>query len=110
MARARQLVFTKTLQSAAASGNGTGQFVGNAEVLNIAIVWSAGGSAGVLSIEEADDDTYAGTWSVITTVTQAAASSEDFVHISGGVRAIRARLTTGVTSGTVTVTVRGYSG
>lgn len=107
---ARQLIFTKTLQSAAASGNGTGQFVGNAETLQITATWSAGGSGGVLSIEEADDDDYAGTWSVITTVTQAGASEQDVVHIEGGVRAIRARLSTGVTAGTVGVVVRGYNG
>ena len=108
--RARQLIFTKTLQDAAASGSGTGQFVGNAETIQITAKWSAGSSLGVLSIEEADDDDYTGTWSVITTVTQSAASSEDVVHITGAVRAVRARLSTGVTGGTVTVVVRGYSG
>lgn len=108
MSTRRQERFDVTLQSAAASGNGTAYEVnGIVEDLVIYAVWSAGGSGGVLSIEEATTDDYAGTWSVITTVTQAGASQTDAVHLSGAFKAIRARLSTGVTGGTVTVTMFG---
>lgn len=100
-------VFYETLQNAAASGSGTAVMCGAAQHLAVFAVWSSGGSGGVLSIEEAATDDYAGTWSVITTVTQAGASQADVVHLTGSFRAIRARLSTGVTGGTVTVTIKG---
>ena len=101
---ANQKVYVEqTLQNAAASGNGTAIFCGAAEDIVILAKWSTGGSLGVLSVEEADDIAYAGTWSVITTITQVAASSTDALHLSGLFRALRARLATAVTGGTVTV-------
>lgn len=58
-------------------------------------------SGGIISIEEADVEDYAGTWSVITTVT---ASNLDggaiqVVHIDGLLRAIRARISTNIAGG-----------
>lgn len=107
---ARPVFEVKLQDAASATGNGTAYNVdGVAENLVFMFDWSAGGSLGVVSIEEAPDKAYAGTWSVITTVTQAGASQIDVVHVQGAFRAVRARITTGVTGGTVTVTLEGQS-
>jgi hypothetical protein len=103
-------IFETTMQSAAASGSGTAVYCGSAEHIAIFIEWSAGGSGGVLSIEEARTSSYAGTWSVLATITQAGASQTDVVHMTGAFKAVRARLSTGVTGGTVTVVCQGSSG
>tara|TARA_Y100000310_G_scaffold296953_1_gene329613 strand:+ start:1165 stop:1503 length:339 start_codon:yes stop_codon:yes gene_type:complete len=75
--------------------------------MTVLIEWSAGVSAGVVEVEEASTTTYAGTWSNITTVTTGAASSTDAVHIEGSYKALRARISTAITGGTVTVTIFG---
>lgn len=107
---AQSQIFYETLQNAAASGNGSAVYCGSAAHIVVYANWSAGGSGGVLSIEEAPTDDYAGTWSVLATVTQAGASQIDAVHFSGSYRAVRARLTTPVAGGTVTVTIQGSAG
>lgn len=101
-----QPLTTKVLQTAASTGSGTVYSSGGRfEHLTIIIDWSSGGSGGVLSIEEAGTSTYSGTWSVITTVTQTAASAQSVVHMDGVFKNIRARFTTNVTGGTATVTL-----
>lgn len=104
-------VFDVTLQSAATTGNGTGYNVdGVAENLAFYIAWSAGVSAGAVIIEEAPDKDYAGTWSVISpAVATSAASSTDVVHLQGSFKALRARISTNVVGGTVTVSLVGQS-
>jgi hypothetical protein len=68
---------------------------------------SAGVSAGAVKIETASDPNYAGTWAVLSTVTLSAASTSQYVGITDAVRCIRARISTTVTGGTVTVMVAG---
>jgi hypothetical protein len=59
---------SKVIQTAASTGNGSVYTsAGRYEHLTIVIDFSAGGSGGVLSIEEAATSAYAGTWSVVTT-------------------------------------------
>lgn len=97
---------SKVIQTAASTGNGSVYTTaGRYEHLTIVVDFSAGGSGGVLSIEEANSSSYAGTWSVITTVTQTAASAQQIVHVDGVFKNLRARFTTNITGGTATVTV-----
>ncbi len=70
--------------------------------------WSTGVSVGEVKIEAADDDAYTGTWAPLATVTYSAGSpNQDIVQITGTAVAYRARISTGVVGGTVTVTVVG---
>lgn len=106
---ARQ-IFDVILQDAKSTGNGTPyQTNGRASRMVVYADWSSGGSGGVLSIEEAPRSDYAGTWAVIGTISQSGASSMDAYHLDGAYGAIRARLTTDITSGTVTVSLLGVS-
>jgi hypothetical protein len=65
-------------------------------------------SAGVVTIEEADDAAYAGTWSVIQAVTPVQ-NSNIAVHLSGVYKALRTRISTAVTGG-ATVSTRIVAG
>ncbi len=67
------------------------------------VQWSAGTSAGAVTIESAHDASYSGTWAPLGTVTWTAASKEDLLQITGIHLAIRARVSTTVTGGTVSV-------
>lgn len=72
------------------------------------VEWSSGTSAGVVTIEEASSDTYTDTWSTLATVTWAAASETEAVHLSESIwGALRVRVSTTVVGGTVTVKGRG---
>lgn len=61
-------------------------------------------AAGTVLVETASDVTYAGTWAVLATVNWAAASKSHYVALTNAVRALRVRISSAVTSGTVTVT------
>ena len=93
------------LQNAATTGNGTAvDFEGQLRELAIYIIWSAGVSAGAIQVETADATDYTGTWSALhpapVTFT---ASKQDTVMISGILKALRARISTNIVGGTVTV-------
>lgn len=60
-------------------------------------------AAGVVLIECASDEAYAGTWAVLATVTWSAIDKSHYVAVTGVFRALRARISSAVTSGTVTV-------
>ena len=64
-------------------------------------------AAGVVVIETAADNNYptnyAGTWAILATVTWAAIDKSHHVAIAGSFRSLRARISSAVTSGTVTV-------
>lgn len=68
----------------------------------IYVQWSAGTDAGVVKIESAHDESYTGTWATLATITWSAASKEDVVQITGIHAAIKTRVSTTVTNGTVT--------
>tara|TARA_Y100000310_G_C20676415_1_gene813336 strand:+ start:1390 stop:2766 length:1377 start_codon:yes stop_codon:yes gene_type:complete len=94
------------IQSAVTTGNGT-EVVADAESnLVFCVVWSAGVSAGVVTLEEAATTGYSGTWSSITTSTFAANTTE-CIHLAGTYMFLRARVSTTVVDGTVTVQVKG---
>lgn len=67
------------------------------------VAFSAGAAAGVVLIETADETTYTGTWAVLATITFAAASKMHYVAITGATRVVRARISSAITGGTVTV-------
>ena len=95
------------LQSAVTSGNGAVVMVPiTCNKLDFFVVGAGTISGGALSIEEAYDPDYTGTWSVIQaiTLTSITAGAIVVVHVEGTFRAVRARVSTPVTGGgTVTV-------
>lgn len=74
--------------------------------LGWAVIASAGVSAGVVEIEWADSFDYAGTWKQIDAITLTTASIVDgsSVDFIGGF--VRARISTAISGGTVTVKLR----
>ena len=71
--------------------------------VTIYIETGAGVSAGTVKIEEAAYAEYAGTWSLIESVSTAAASTCYAVHFESVFGALRVRFDTAITGGNVTV-------
>ncbi len=99
--------FRTTLQAAgsSATGDGTVLSIGDdwgASYITIYIVGSAGIASGAVSFETAHAVDYAGTWAPLAVVT-AVASSVVTAHAAGNYRFVRARISTTIGSGTVTV-------
>ena len=67
------------------------------------IAFGAGTSAGAVVIETAATPDYTGTWANLSTITWSAASKTHHVAITGVFRALRARISTAIVGGTVTV-------
>lgn len=65
----------------------------------IYVQWTAGTTAGVVSIESAHDAAFTGTWAALTTATWATANKEDIIQITGIHGALRARVSTLVAGG-----------
>lgn len=101
---------TKTLQSAATSGNGS---AGSIEDRGTVYVKGAGTiSGGAVVVEEADSEDYSGTWSTIATITASALTggAAQAVHLDGTYRAIRARVSSSITGGgSITAELVGFS-
>lgn len=100
------LAAKQILQNAQTTGNGNAldlRPAGMSVDLMISIIGSAGVATGAVQVEEADDPAYAGTWAPIGGPVTVLASQIQTVRASGGFRAIRARISTNVTGGTVTV-------
>lgn len=97
--------FTKTL-IAAGSTTGSGVVKASETVERtyhrIYVIGSAGISAGVVTLETAADESYAGTWDSLGTVT-AVASTVDSLQVEGVFGALRARISTNISGGTVQV-------
>lgn len=91
------------LQDAQTTGNGTPLDVRNSgPEMGFYLIWSAGVNAGVVTIETADTSAYSGTWFPIS-VANFLDGSTGYVGIEGVFHYIRARISTNVTGGTVTV-------
>jgi hypothetical protein len=70
--------------------------------------WNEGVSSGVVSIETADKPDYDGEWALLKTVTFAGtAPKQDVEQIAGDYSAIRHRISTIVTDGTVSTKIVG---
>ena len=99
-----------TLQNAQTSGNGLAIAIPPSFIHHkIIISWSAGVGAGAIQPENADNPNYSGTWAPVGggPIAFSAASSEITFEFVGVFAAIRARISTTVTGGTVTVTYIG---
>ena len=99
---------TKTLQSAATTGNGS---AGSVEDRGTVYVVGAGTiSGGTVVIEEAHSEDYSGTWSSLQTITASALTggAVQAIHVSGFYRAVRARISSTITGGgTISATLEG---
>ena len=111
MARSEQTLVVKKLVDALSAQNATGTVLGPAfaaqgREITFYVVFGPGTSAGAVMVESAHDPAYTGTWAQQgSTVTWAAASRVHTVSITGAFLALRARISTGITGGTVTVFV-----
>ena len=76
-------------------------FVSQCRESAIYVEWGVGTTAGVVTIESASSAAYTGTWAPLGTVTWSAASKADIIQITGVHLALRARISTGVTGGTI---------
>lgn len=72
--------------------------LGQSKNFNVTVQWGAGTLSGVVEIETAPYKGYTGTWSNKTTFTWAAANSVDEWRGTGPFGAIRARISTVVTT------------
>lgn len=97
----------KRVQVAQTTGNGSAIECQGLKALTAYIVGSAGVSAGAVQLEEAHDKDYAGTWSAIGSPTTVVADTVSAVHVQGTFKAVRARISTNVVGGTVTVLLVG---
>lgn len=78
------------------------RLVGIKEIV-IYVVFNSTAAAGSIVVEGAHDASYTGTWSNITTVAWAAASRVHLVAVTGCHLAIRVRVASAVTSGSIDV-------
>lgn len=67
------------------------------------IVGSAGVAAGAVQIETAPSQDYGGTWAPLGNAVTVVASTAAIVQVTGALLAVRARVSTNISSGTVSV-------
>ena len=109
MARSEQTLVVKKLVDGLSAQDATGTVLGPAyaaqgQEITFYVVFGPGTSAGAVMIESAHDAAFTGTWAQQgSTVTWAAASRVHTVSITGTYLALRARISTAITGGTVTV-------
>jgi hypothetical protein len=90
-----------TTQSAL-NASGAEDVLGNGDEVAIYINWNAGVTAGAVAVETAPTLDYVGAWSLLINVPfSGLAPKTDIVQLTGAYRAIRTRISTAVTGGTV---------
>ena len=100
------LELNQLVQNAQTTGNGTAcQIPFGCKEVAVYIIGSAGVSAGAVQIETADKDDYAGTWAALGSPVAVTASTQKIVQLTGNLGAIRARISTTVVDGTVSVRI-----
>lgn len=102
-----------TSLSAVTTGTGTAVSCTNAIQVGWSVIWSSGVGAGEVTIEAANSATYAGTWAVIDVQNFTAAPAANSIMTGtypGPFQFVRARVTSNVTGGTVTVTISRING
>jgi hypothetical protein len=97
------LQYSKTLLKDATTGSGSVQLWAQHREVSIYVIWSTGVTAGEVVIETADSEDYTGTWAGPLATISFEANKTDVVQITGALRAVRARISTTVVGGTVTV-------
>lgn len=102
------LVLSTTLQEAATSGSGVVvDTEARAREMTFYVLGSTGVSAGEVTLEEAHDPAYAGTWQAIGAPMVVTGNAVAVRRLRGACRAVRARITTAIVGGTVTVLLMG---
>lgn len=102
-----------TSLSGVTTGTGTAITASNSVQVGWTVIWSAGVSAGEVVIEAANTSNYSGTWSEIDRQNFTAAPAANSTIIGtypGPFQFVRARVTTNVSGGTVTVTINRING
>lgn len=102
-----------TSLSAVTTGTGAAVSCSNAIQVGWSVIWSAGVGAGEVTLEAANSATYAGTWAVIDVQNFTAAPGANSIMVGtypGPFQFFRARVTSNVTGGTVTVTITRING
>ena len=91
--------------AAAASGTGTGKNLPEAMLYRVYVTWYGAGtiSAGQVILETALSEGYTGTWAVLDTFNYLSASGVVTGYYYGPLAAVRARIATPVSGGTVAV-------
>lgn len=98
----------QNLLTAATTGTGTAYDVlAAAREIKFYVIGSAGVTAGAVTLEEAHDPTYTGTWYPLDTPIDVLNDGVVTRARSGCFRAVRARVTTTITGGSVTVKLMG---
>jgi hypothetical protein len=98
------LLNAKTAADATGIGVLPDEWGGTFVETTVYVTFDSTAAAGVVLIESAPTSDYAGTWVTEGTVTFASASKAHRVSINAILGALRARITSAVTSGTVTAT------
>lgn len=102
------LILNTTLQEAATSGAGAVvDTEGQARELSFYVLGNGSVSAGEVTIEEAHESAYGGTWAPIGSPMTVSANAVQVRRLRGACRAVRARITTAIVGGTVTVFLMG---
>lgn len=94
------------LISASTTGSASVVVAGVGEYAAFVVQWENGTglSAGVVTIEASADPSYAGTWAPLATVAYVGATNHcDIVNLTGTFLVLRARISTTVVGGTVSV-------
>lgn len=79
----------------------------NCQELAFFVVFSSGVSAGAVKIEESHDKNFTGVWALVGAEVTFAADAVKTVKASGVSQAFRARISTGIVGGTVSIWVLG---
>lgn len=95
--------FDKRLQVNATTGNGEAVELGGVRVLTAYVIGGAGVSAGAVQLEHSHSKDYTGTWAALGAATTVVANTVNAVVVQGTAKAVRARISTPLVGGTVTV-------
>jgi hypothetical protein len=94
----------KRLQVNATTGVGEAVELGGVRVITAYITGSAGVSAGAVQLEHAPSKDYTGTWAALGgAAVTVVANTTAAVVVAGTAKAVRARISTPIVGGTVTV-------
>ena len=97
-----------TLQNAQTTGDGVVQKIfGASRDSAFYIIWSPGVTAGGVQLETAQTKTYSGTWAPLGAENTFKTDATDIIQLAGPFLFVRARISTDVVGGTVTVVIVG---
>jgi len=99
--------FDRVLQQAQASGNGLAAELNGVRQITAYVTGNGAVSAGAVQLETAPNATFTGTWAALGTAVTVVANATVVATTIGSFKAIRARISTPITGGTVTVQVVG---